>query len=87
MDNCAQNSNVRYYKDQENTFECITKHDRSGHAHALSDQCKLKPKYVVYEKRGKMYASELRMLLVSSLLFAVFVPVLGILIHNTIGSY
>ena len=38
MDNCAQNSNVRYYKDQENTFECITKHDRSGHAHALSDQ-------------------------------------------------
>lgn len=87
MDNCAQNSNVRYYKDQENTFECITKHDGSGHAHALSDQWKLKPKYVAYEKRGKMYASELRMLFVSSLLFAVFVPVLGILIHDTIGSY
>ena len=51
MDNYAQNSNVRPYKDQENTFECITKHDGSDHAHSLSHQWELK------QKRGKMYAS------------------------------
>ena len=38
MDNCAQNTNVRHFKDKENTFECITKHYGSDHAHALSHQ-------------------------------------------------
>lgn len=60
--------NVRYYKNHETPLNVSSNTDWSDHAHELSHQWELKPKSVVYEKRREMYASEPRMLLVSSLL-------------------